>query len=110
MNDFEKQVLQRIRDGMKRRKVTQMDLAKVLEVQQSSISRMLGGAPFPSLGQLKIIAEMLDMSLYYLIGLQEESYRELTVDAAKVADAYSDADPVIQLVIRRVLDIKDEEN
>ena len=106
MTPFEEAVIDRIKSGMKTRHATQTELAEALHVKQYSISRMLNGAPFPTLEQLVEIAKFLDMSLYYLIGIQEESYRELSKDGAKVADAYQRSDEVTKTIIRRVLMIQ----
>ena len=103
MTEFESTILQRIKSSMKARRLTQNDLAASLGVKQYTVSRMLSGAPFPSISQIVKIAEKLDVSVYYLIGIQEESYRELTPAAAKVADAYTTSDPVLQAVVERVL-------
>lgn len=106
MNEFEAGVVGRIKESMKTRGLTQEVLAKSIGVKQYSISRMLSGNPFPSVAQLSLIANRLDVSLYYLIGVQEESYRELSPKAAKVAEAYQSAEPAIQTVIERVLGVE----
>ena len=103
MDQLETSVLERIKSLMKSRGVTQNQLAEALGMKQYGVSRLLQGTPFPSLGRLKEIAEILDVSLYYLIGVQEPSYRELSPETAKIADAYQQADPAIQAVIKRVL-------
>ena len=103
MTEWESSVAGRIRKSMKNRKVTQQDLADALGVKQYSISRMLSGAPFFDAEQLLTVANRLDVSVYYLLGVQEESYRELNPKARKVADAYQDADPVVQAIIDRIL-------
>ena len=73
MDKIEEEISGRIKEMMDRRKVTQSDLASELGVHQYDISRMLNGKPFPSISQLTMIANFLDCSLYYLIGIQEES-------------------------------------
>ena len=103
MTELESSIVKRIRQSMKTRGMTQEGLAAALNVKQYTISRMLSGSPFPSVEQLSLIAQALDVSLYYLIGVQEESYRELSPEARKVADAYELVDPAIQAVIERVL-------
>lgn len=105
MDKIEEEISGRIKEMMDRRKVTQSDLASELGVHQYDISRMLNGKPFPSISQLTMIANFLDCSLYYLIGIQEESYRELSKDAGKVAKAYTAADEIMKAVVKRVLDI-----
>ena len=105
MDKLEEEISQRIKDMMDIRKVKQSDLAKELGLHQYDISRMLNGKPFPSISQLKIIANYLDCSLYYLIGIQEESYRELSPDTAKVANAYRSSSEVLQQIVKRVLDV-----
>ena len=103
MTELENIIVSRIRSAMKTRGLTQEDLAKAVGVKQYSISRMLSGSPFPTLEQLVLIAQALDVSLYYLIGVQEESYRELDPETRKVADAYQAADPAVQDIIKRIL-------
>ena len=103
MTELEQSIVERIKKCMKTRQVTQADLADAVGVKQYTVSRMLSGLPFPSLEQLILIAKKLDVSLYYLIGLQEESYRELSPKAAKVADAYQNSIEPVQEIIERIL-------
>ena len=106
MNEFEAGVVGRIKESMKTRGLTQEELAKSIGVKQYTVSRMLSGSPFPTVEQLALIANALDVSLYYLIGIQEESYRELSTETRKVADAYQFADPMVKEIIKRLLVIK----
>ena len=106
MNEFEAGVVGRIKESMKTRGLTQEELAKSIGVKQYTVSRMLSGSPFPTVEQLALIANALDVSLYYLIGIQEESYRELSTETRKVADAYQFADPMVKEIIKRLLAIK----
>ena len=106
MNEFEAGVVARIKESMKTRGLTQEELAKSIGVKQYTVSRMLRGSPFPTAEQLALIANALDVSLYYLIGIQEESYRELSPETRKVADAYQFADPMVKEIIKRLLVIK----
>ena len=103
MTEWENAVVERIKKSMKTRGMTQQNLAEAIGVKQYSVSRMLIGLPFPGLEQLKRIADVLDVSLYYLLGVRDESYRELSPEAAKIADAYQSADPVIKTVVERIL-------
>ena len=105
MTELETSIVARIRESMKTRHMTQEDLANAVGVKQYSISRMLSGSPFPTLEQLFLIAQALDVSLYYLIGIQEESYRELAPETAKVADAYQSADSAVQQIIKLILSL-----
>ena len=107
MTETESMIVTRIRQSMKKRKVTQEELAKAIGVKQYTISRMLNASPFPSAEQLIAIAQALDVSLYYLLGVQEESYRELSPKGRLIADAYQDADPVVQAIVDRILLVKE---
>lgn len=106
MDKLEEEISERIKEMMEKRKVTQSDLASELGVHQYDISRMLNGKPFPSISQLKLIANFLDCSLYYLIGVQEESYRELSKETAKMAKAYETANDAVKTVVNLVLSNK----
>lgn len=103
MDENEITTLSRIREGMRTRGITQVDLAKSLGIAQSGVSRMLSGVSFPSLAQLKIIANTLDMSLYYLIGIEKSSYRELSPHDRKVIEAYDRESDAVKEVIDRIL-------
>ena len=105
MTTLESEIIQRIKKAMDTRLVTQAGLANRIGMRQYQISRLLSGKPFPSIDQLVKIANALDVDLYYLIGIQEASYRELSQDAADVADAYQSSNKTIKEVIKRVLDI-----
>ena len=106
MTELEQSIANRIRECMKTRGVTQADLASAIGVQQYTVSRMLAGQPFPSVNQLAEIAKYLDVSLYFLIGVQERSYRELSPEAAKLVDAYACANPVVQETVWFLLNKK----
>lgn len=103
MNELEAGIVLRIKQSMKTRGVTQQNLAEAVGVKQCSISRMLSGTPFPTVTQLVAIASRLDVSLYYLLGVQEESYRELSPEAAKIADAYQNANETVRVIVERIL-------
>ena len=104
MDKLEEEIVSRIKEMMVRRGVNQSELAKELGVHQYDVSRMLNGKPFPSISQLKLIANYLDSDLYYLIGIQEESHRELTPSARKVALQYITAPEPIKVVVDRILE------
>ncbi|MCQ2801583.1 MAG: helix-turn-helix transcriptional regulator [Bacilli bacterium] len=103
MDKIEEEIAGRIKEMMDKRKVNQSELARELGVHQYDISRMLNGKPFPSISQLTMIANYLDCSLYYLIGIQQESYRELSPETRKIADAYQSANETIKAVVDLVL-------
>jgi transcriptional regulator with XRE-family HTH domain len=105
MSPKEKACLARISKLIERRKVTQDQLGKALDLKQYQVSRILSGHPFPSLDQLITIAEELDSSLYYLLGVQEESYRELSKEDAALIHAYESSDESSKEVVKRILDI-----
>lgn len=103
MGKIEVEIASRIKEMMARRNINQTNLAKELGVHQYDISRMLNGKPFPTIEQLIIIAKYLDCSLYYLIGEQEESYRELSPKVRLIANKYSSANETIQNVVDLIL-------
>jgi transcriptional regulator with XRE-family HTH domain len=105
MSKQEKAIIERIKKMMKKRQLTQEDLGQVLSLPQYGVSRLFSGKPFPSIDQLVLIANRLDCSLYYLLGVQEASYRELSKEAALVADAYSSSSEEVQCIVKRILDL-----
>lgn len=105
MTERESQIIERIKRGMRIRNVRQEDLGEALGMKQYRVSRILAGKPFPSIDQLFIIAERLEFSIGYLLGVQDLAYQELSKDAAEVALAYEKSGDVLKTVTRRVLDI-----
>ena len=53
---------------------TQSDVAKLIPMTQSSYSRIENGFQEPNLSQLKRIAEVLNISLDYLLDVETEFY------------------------------------
>lgn len=106
MTNTEKEIIERIQSQMKMKGFTQDKLAKCLGLKQYNISRMLDGKPFPSIDQLLLIAANLDCSIQYLLGLKEETYTELSKEAAKVAHAYVSSEDAIKALVNRILDIR----
>ena len=54
--------------------LTQSDVAKLIPMTQSSYSRIENGFQEPNLNQLKRIAEVLNISLDYLLNVETEFY------------------------------------
>lgn len=105
MSKYEQEIIDRIKEQMKMKGFTQDKLANCLGIKQYNVSRMFDGKPFPSLDQLKLIAVNLDCSLQYLLGLRDETYTELSSEAAKIAHAYVSSEDVIKSLVKRVLNI-----
>ncbi len=105
MSKTELEILDKIKSQMKMKDFTQEKLGQCLGLKQYNISRMLEGKPFPSIDQLLLIAANLDCSIQYLLGLKEETYTELSKEAAEVAHAYASSDDLIKALVKRVLDI-----
>lgn len=105
MTKIETEIIERIISQMKMKGFTQEKLANCLGIKQYNVSRMLIGKPFPSIDQLLLIAANLDCSIQYLLGLKEESFTELSKEAAKIAHAYNASSDEIKIIIKRVLNI-----
>lgn len=56
------------------RGLTQMEIAKLIPMTQPSYSRLENGFQEPNLAQLKKIAEVLNVSLDYLLDVNTEFY------------------------------------
>ena len=107
MSKYEQEIIERIKDQMKMKGFTQEKLAQCLGTKQYAVSRMFDGKPFPTLDQLNILASSFGCSIQYLLGLQQESYTELSDEAAKIAHAYVSSEDVIKILVKRVLNIND---
>lgn len=83
MNTFS----QRLKQAMKERDITQVELSRITGLGKSSISQYVSGKNLPSRGNMKIIADALDVSCEWLIGNFEESpsasgKKNITVETA----------------------------
>lgn len=105
MTKTETEIIERIESQMKMKGFTQDKLAKCLGIKQYNVSRMLIGKPFPSIDQLFLIAANLDCSIQYLLGIKEETFTELSKDAASIAHAYNSSSDEIKLIIMRILNL-----
>ena len=85
--------------------MSQEQLGNEIGEKQYYISRMLQGKPFPSIDQLIAISKALDCSLYYLIGIQEESYRELSKQNKEFIELFSTADETVKTIILGILNM-----
>jgi len=56
------------------RKITQVDLAKILNVKSTAISNYESGLNEPSYEKLKILADYFDITLDYLLGLSDQTF------------------------------------
>lgn len=64
-------IAKRIKDLMKNEKLTQMQLATVLGIGQSSVSDWINAKSEPSIENLWKLADFFDVSVDYLIGRKE---------------------------------------
>lgn len=108
MSNAEKDIIDRIKHQMKMKGFTQDKLANCLGVKQYNVSRMLDGKPFPTIDQLNIICANLGCSMQYILGLKDETYTDLSPEAAKVAHAYVSSQDVIKILVKRVLNIEEK--
>lgn len=68
----EQQFPSRLRERMKRRRVSQKALADALGVSRSSVARWLGGSEPPTAQTCMDISEFLQTSLRYLLGMTDD--------------------------------------
>lgn len=105
MLDKEKEIILRIKRLMKERNINQEELALKLGIKQYQVSRYLNLKPFPPLWILFKLSEILDASIYYLIGEESESYRVLSKKSVQLVDAYNSSSEIIRIIIDKILDI-----
>ncbi|MDO9402312.1 MAG: helix-turn-helix transcriptional regulator [Polaromonas sp.] len=71
-DDFRRKLGQAIADRRKSKKLTQDDLAGLIEVDAETISRFERGVSLPSLERLWVIAETLDAGMSELVAATSE--------------------------------------
>lgn len=84
---------ERIKESRKLKNITQKDLASALSVTKSAVSLWEKGTREPDISTLRKIAEILEVSVDYLIGKtdEEEKKSELAIEEIKKAASGDDA-------------------
>ena len=85
---------------IKEKSLKKADLARLLQVNTSVIATWEKRGTNPPAEYLIRICEFLNISIYELLGIKNEN---------KIQEAYDAADPGTQAAIRKLLDIKDQE-
>lgn len=91
----------------KEKGLTQMELAECLNVSRQAVSRWEVGAAVPSTENLRILSELYDIPVDYLLDDSAESYREIKDEqnqsSVKVPDDIHKREQLILLSIITVL-------
>lgn len=85
---------------IKEKSLKKADLARLLQVNTSVIATWEKRGTNPPAEYLVRICEFLNISIYELLGIKNEN---------KIQEAYDAADPGTKAAIRKLLDIKDQE-
>lgn len=85
---------------IKEKSLKKADLARLLQVNTSVIATWEKRGTNPPAEYLVRICEFLNISIYELLGIKNEN---------KIQEAYDATDPGTQAAIRKLLDIKDQE-
>lgn len=85
---------------IKEKSLKKADLARLLQVNTSVIATWEKRGTNPPAEYLVRICEFLNISIYELLGIENEN---------KIQEAYDAANPGTQAAIRKLLDIKDQE-
>lgn len=85
---------------IKEKSLKKADLARLLQVNTSVVATWEKRGTNPPAEYLVRICEFLNISIYELLGIENKN---------KIQEAYDAADPGTQAAIRKLLDIKDQE-
>lgn len=85
---------------IKEKSLKKADLARLLKVNTSVVATWEKRGTNPPAEYLVRICEFLNISIYELLGIENGN---------KIQEAYDAADPGTQAAIRKLLDIKDQE-
>ena len=89
------EIIKKLLEYFKKNNIKGTEIAEILGLKKSPLTDWKNGHSKPTIEQLIIICEKLALSLDELTGLKQE--------------AYNAADPGTQAAIRKLLDIKDQE-
>lgn len=93
--------IEKVKEELKKQGITRIELSRNTEITNSSIKNWENGKQ-PSLDKALKIAKYLNFSIDELNGIDIKSNNE-------IQRAYDAADPGTQAAIRKLLDIKDQE-
>lgn len=85
---------------IKEKSLKKADLARLLQINTSVVATWEKRGTNPPAEYLVRICEFLNISIYELLGIENGN---------KIQEAYDAADPGTQAAIRKLLDIKDQE-
>lgn len=103
LNDIEINIMNNLSKYMLEKNKKRADLALYLNTTTQSISRFFRGESTPSIKQLVMICDFLDITLYQLIGVDDPT--KLSDDEMKIIKALR-TDNSNSGVIKKILDIK----
>lgn len=95
----------RLKKLRKENRLTQIELAKILFIDDTSISKYENGKVTPENGLMQRIADYFNVSIDYLLGRSDER----NIDSNRLSKANSLKDELIELMVKRGL-IKDKNN
>ena len=93
------EIIKKLLEYFKKNNIKGTEIAEILGLKKSPLTDWKNGHSKPTIEQLIIICEKLALSLDELAGLKTNEIQE----------AYNTADPGTQTAIRKLLDIKDQE-
>lgn len=93
------EIIKKLLEYFKKNNIKGTEIAEILGLKKSPLTDWKNGHSKPTIEQLIIICEKLALSLDELTGLKTNEIQE----------AYNAADPGTQAAIRKLLDIKDQE-
>lgn len=102
--------MKRILELRQKKKLTQQQLADILNVSQQSIHKYENGICSPTIEGLRDMAEFFDTSIDYLVGITDNPHRyenisknALTFSEKRLLTYYRSLSPVTQELIQQVI-------
>ena len=101
-------VIRKIRDCIRASSLTQKEISAKLGISEDSMVRYLKGTSQFKLDMLIRLSEILQISLIEL--LTDEVFTNLSVEEEELLEAYQRADAGTQKIVRKILDIPEEQS
>lgn len=101
--DYNEAFKTNLRALIESRGVLGKDVAEAINSTPISISRYLKGAREPELKYVVALAEYFDVSIDWLLGLNEDKFSLLPPDVQEIIDLYSLASAYDRAIIQRTL-------
>ena len=99
---------ERLKEARLRKNISQREFSEDIGVIPGAVALWETGDRRPGMDQLQAISDYFNLSVDYLIGREDVSYRYLDTDQISLIESYNNADETTREMVRRLLAYSDQ--